>query len=242
MKSTLFGALFMVGGTISGVCIAILCTPNQPAFMLASAQPAKSVTAGFNADIYLMAYPDVAKQIQAGKFKSALDHYEKVGQSGKDANGEAIGGFFTGTAGNDTITGFGQAPHLSGVGLEVVRNLEGPLPMRPTSLGIGEIDTLIATRGSSNEILLGSFKTVANPKAQPFYVGKGDADYVRVQNFTKSKDALILAGDPKQYRFESVKGDLRISTVSGDLIAIVEGVDKLAVGESSKEFGIFGLE
>ncbi|MBW4690471.1 MAG: hypothetical protein KME27_01755 [Lyngbya sp. HA4199-MV5] len=228
MKSTLFVALLTISGTIF-------------VFISASAQPTKQV-AGFNADIYLIAYPDIAKQIQAGKFKSALDHYEKVGQSGKDANGEAIGGFFTGTNGNDTVTGFGQAPHLSGIHLEVVAAAKGALPMRPTSLGQGERDILIATKGAKNEILLGSFKTGANPKAEPFYVGQGDADYARVQNFTRSKDALILAGEPKQYKFESVNGDFRISTASGDLIAIVEGVDKLEVGESSKEFGIFGLE
>lgn len=241
MKSTFFRTVLMTSGAIAGICISTLFASIPSAFTLSVSAQTTPASASFNADIYLMAYPTVAQQIQAGKFKSALDHYEKVGQTGKDANGEAIGGFFTGTKGNDTITGFGQAPHLAGVGLEVVE-ITGSLPMRPTSLGVGEIDTLVAVKGSSNEILLGSFKTVANPKAEPFYVGKGDADYARVQNFTKSKDALILAGDPTQYKFESVKGEFRISTASGDLIAIVEGVDKLAVGESSKEFGIFELE
>ncbi|MBW4468803.1 MAG: hypothetical protein KME45_00165 [Stenomitos rutilans HA7619-LM2] len=74
MKTTLFGALSIVSGAIAGICISTLSISKQATLMPAAAQTAQ--VAGFNADIYLMAYPDVAKQIQAGKFKSALDQIE----------------------------------------------------------------------------------------------------------------------------------------------------------------------
>jgi hypothetical protein len=104
------------------------------------------------------------------------------------------------------------------------------------------MDVLIGTKEGGNEFLLGSFITSVNPKAKPFYVGKGDADYARIQNFDKSRDEVILAGEPKQYKFDAVDGNVQILTVSGDLVAIVEGVNKLEVGERSKQFGVFGLK
>jgi CRP-like cAMP-binding protein len=113
--------------------------------------------------------------------------------------------------------------------------------LRPKSLGKGEVDVLVGTTEGGNEFLLGSFITSVNPKAEPFYLGKGDADYARIQNFTKGKDSIILAGEPGQYRFEAVDGAMRIST-NGDLIAIVEGVNKLDVGEVVKQYGVFTMK
>lgn len=100
---------------------------------------------------------------------------------------------------------------------------------------------MVATKGSTNEFLLGSFINSANPKAETFYVGEGNGDYAQIQNFTKSKDAILLAGQPSQYKFESTGGTFRISTANGDLVAIIEGVDKLEVGEISKEYGMFEM-
>jgi hypothetical protein len=101
---------------------------------------------------------------------------------------------------------------------------------------------LIGTKEGVNEFILGSFITELSPKAEVFYVGKGDADRAQIQNFTKSRDSIMLAGDPQQYKFESAQGNLRISTTAGDLVAIVEGVDKLTPGDISKEMGVFILK
>lgn len=245
MKSFLFSTLLI---TSSAIAVACQPTPQPPianqstASEISATELDNQEKAGFNSEIYLLANPDVTKLIQEGKFKSALDHYEKVGKSGKNPEGEAIEGYFTGTSGNDTVTGFGQSPALTGVNFEIVSDQKGSFPIRPKSLGVGEVDTLVATKGSNNEFLLGSFITVANPKAEPFYVGKGDADYARIQNFTKSKDAITLAGEPQQYKFETGKGNFRILTASGDLIAIVEGIDKLEAGKVSKQYGMFPLK
>jgi hypothetical protein len=40
----------------------------------------------------------------------------------------------------------------------------------------------------------------------------------------------MLAGAPQQYKFESAQGNLRISTIARDLVALVEGVDKITLG------------
>ncbi|MEH2168914.1 MAG: hypothetical protein V7K41_20095 [Nostoc sp.] len=245
MKPFLFSALLI---TSSAIAVACQPTPQPPianqstASEISATQIDNQEKAGFNSEIYLLANPDVVKLIQEGKFKSALDHYEKVGKSGKNSKGEVIEGYFTGTSGNDTVTGFGQSPDLTGVNFEIVSDKKGPFPIRPKTLGVGEVDTLIATKGSNNEFLLGSFITVANPKAEPFYVGKRDADYARIQNFTKSQDRISLAGQPQQYKFETVKGNFRILTASGDLIAIVEGIDKLEAGKVFKKYGVFTLK
>ena len=53
-------------------------------------------TRHFDQALYALAYPEVNKEVKAGKFASPLAHYQAVGQSGKDANGEDIAGFFMG--------------------------------------------------------------------------------------------------------------------------------------------------
>ncbi|MEH2243279.1 hypothetical protein [Nostoc sp.] len=245
MKSFLFSALLITSSAIAVACQPTPQPPiaNQPtASEISATQIDNQEKAGFNSEIYLLANPDVGKLIQEGKFKSALDHYEKVGKSGKNPKGEAIEGYFTGTSGNDTVTGFGQSPALTGVNFEIVSDKKGQFPIRPKTWGVGEVDTLIANKGSNNEFLLGSFITVANPKAEPFYVGKQDADYALIQNFTKSQDRISLAGQPQQYKFETVKGNFHILTASGDLIAIVEGIDKLKPGKVFKKYGVFTLK
>ena len=241
----------MIAFVLSGA-IATACQPT--ATPSASSSPTSSeslttvstnqTTTSFDEELYLFTNPDVKKLIQQGKYKSGLDHYTQVGQTAKKPNGEEYASFFTGTNGNDTVQGFGTGKHahFAGVGFELVDKKGDPLPLRPKSVGQGDMVVLIGTKEGGNEFLLGSSITSVSPKAEPFYVGKGDADYVRIQNFDKSKDEVLLAGEPKQYKLESVDGNLRISTVSGDLVAIIEGVDKLEVGETSKEFGVFVLK
>ncbi|MBW4471489.1 MAG: hypothetical protein KME45_13945 [Stenomitos rutilans HA7619-LM2] len=112
MNRVLLNLLLVVSGAIATACqqastpTANQLTPTTAPSNVSTNQETPPATS-FNAEIYLLANPDVAKQIKAGKYKSALEHYEKVGKSAKNAQGEAIEGFFTDTPGNDTIKGFG---------------------------------------------------------------------------------------------------------------------------------------
>jgi hypothetical protein len=206
--------------------------------------PISQAKAGFNEETYLLFYPDVAEQIKAGKFKSALEHYEKVGKFGKNAKGENYESTFAGTSGSDTVEGLGSAyhSHFIGVSLTLDPKNSGEDPTVFGSLGQGEIDTLIGNREGENEFILGSYITSANPKAEPFYISKGDDDYARVQNFKKGRDAVYLSGSLNDYKLESANGTVRISTVKGDLVAIIEGIDKLEFGKISQKYGQFSFK
>lgn len=198
----------------------------------------------FNEEMYLFANPNVAELVKQGKYKSGLDHYTQVGQTTKKPDGESYETFFTGTAGNDTIRGFGKGSHthLAGVEFELDSSSQKPFPLRFKNNGTGEIDILIGTTEGGNEFILGSVITSINTNSQPFYVGQGNKDYAKVQNFSKSRDSLILAGKPDQYKWESTEGNIQIFTKDGDLIAIIEGVDKLEIGEEMEEIGVFILK
>ncbi|MDX2243012.1 MAG: hypothetical protein NW224_20220 [Leptolyngbyaceae cyanobacterium bins.302] len=250
MKTVLWGSLLFVGTAIS-IAIAA-CAPttttsettNQPSpddspVNISTTQ----TTSSFDEALYLFANSDVKELINRGKYQSGLDHYEQVGQTAKKPDGERYESFFTGTNGNDTVQGFGKGEHahFAGVKIEIVDQKGDPFPLRPVSLGKGEMDVLMGTTEGGNEFLIGSFITSVNPKPEPFYVGQGDADYARIQNFTPTKDSIIVAGEPAQYNIEPVDGNVRIST-NGDLVAIVEGVTQLKVGEVVKDYGVFTLK
>jgi hypothetical protein len=259
MKQFILRALLVVSGAIAiAACQTetppIANTPvNTPAptstgIPTATPTPNPSVqneAANFNEALYLIGNPDVADLLKQGKYKSGLEHFTTVGKTAKKPDGEDYETFYTGTSGNDTVQGlgYGSHAHFIGINLEVVPDQKTPFPLRPQSLGKGEVDILVGNKGGGgNEFLVSSFITPVNPKAETFYVGKGDDDYARVQNFTPSKDAVILAGEPKQYKFEPKEGNFHISTASGDLVAIVEGINELKVGEVTKEYGVFTMK
>ncbi|NJK48086.1 hypothetical protein HC931_07790 [Candidatus Gracilibacteria bacterium] len=187
---------------------------------------------GFNEDIYLLDNPGVAKLIENGIFTSPLDYYVKVGQyADTDVNnekGKPVKGIFSGTDGNDYVIGFGQNGYnLSGVPLSVDLGTGTNRPIVFETLGEGEIDTLIGTKGIANGFLLGSFPTSANNTPQPFYVGGGDDDYAVIKNF-ESGESLSMAGKPEDYNFEKTETGINVS-YKGDLVAKVEGVESLQV-------------
>lgn len=201
--------------------------------------PVVPVSAGFNEDDYLARYPDVGTAVASGVFPSAETHYIRTGQF---ENRLAI---FSGTRGNDIVTGGGQLIGLVGVGLDVFANRGNPDP-RPTSLGVGETDLLIG--GAGNETyLLGFGRTAANPVAQRLYVGGGNGDYAYIKNFQRSQDFIQMAGNPGDYILNSglfgVTGNrasgTAISTSTGDLVGLVEGVTALQVLQQDANQGIF---
>jgi hypothetical protein len=240
MKYFLLSMAVAVSGAISTACQPTNPTASNPD---ASSTP-QVITSSFDEAMYLFVNPDVKKLIEQGKYKSGLDHYTQVGQTAKKPDGESYESFFTGTDGNDTIEGFGKGEHahFSGVAFELVAKPKDPLPLRPKSLGKGEKDILVGTQEGGNEFVLGSFITSVNPKAEAFYVGKGDADYAQVQNFNKGKDVVVLSGQPSQYKFEAADKNLQILTTQGDLVAIVEGINKLEVSDVVKEYGMFTMK
>lgn len=188
----------------------------------------------FNADVYLELNPDVAAAVNAGSLKSGLEHYIEYGQS------EGRLALFSGTRGNDTITGFGEGSTITGV--DITRTDRGSV--RTENAGKGEVDILIGGAGSDLFILgiAASFQGIPSGVPAPFYDGGGSNDYAIVRNFEPGKDTIQMAGFQSfLYRSEVVNGSLNISTNSGDLVATVEGVTSLSQLSSSSSSGTFQL-
>ncbi|WP_254568572.1 hypothetical protein [Oscillatoria sp. HE19RPO] len=180
--------------------------------------------AGFNETAYLALNPDVRTAVESGVLSSGLAHYQSFGQFEPNR-----GGVFFGTPGSDTINAFGQSTGILGVGLSNITPLGiGGLDGIPTSLGVGEIDTLIG--GTGVEIFnIGIGITPLKPNPQKLYVGQGNLDYALIKNFQLEQDLILLAGEPREYRFDAANGNFLISTAGGDLVGIVEGISNLQI-------------
>ncbi|OKH18982.1 hypothetical protein NIES593_21500 [Hydrococcus rivularis NIES-593] len=180
----------------------------------------------FDEQAYLALYPDVASAVAAGAFSSGVQHYIQFGQF--EANRR---GYFTGTTGNDTITGLGANTTITGIDvINPVLNAEGRLEFSSRELGAGDVDTLISGAGR-DRFFLGS-QTGILPET--FYDDNGNADYALIQNFEPGMDTISLGGSSvRMYQLEAVNGNLNISTSGGDLIATVEGVTSLSEIPSS---------
>ncbi|WP_287524267.1 hypothetical protein [Okeania sp. SIO2C2] len=170
----------------------------------------------FNEEIYRQSYPDIDVAINRGQFSSGLEHYIQFGQF----EIERIG-FFTDNDSNDIINAFGNNTRIVGVsviGYDLINDR-----VIPSDLGTGEIDILVGSSGTEgvDQFILGS------SPGSPFYLGFGDLDFALIQNFDVPLDRIQLSGSLNDYRFEIVNNSVNISTVSGDLIAIIEGVSSL---------------
>ncbi|AFY83944.1 hypothetical protein [Oscillatoria acuminata] len=196
----------------------------------------------FNEFAYKQRNPDVKTAVEAGSFNSGLEHYIAFGQF------EERLGNFTGTAGDDTITGFGSISELSGVDIVpgpclIGGSLTGGECLTFQSSGVNEVDVLIGGPGQDT-FILGRLEVTRNiVRTVPFYVGSGNQDFARIQNFEGGRDIIQLAGAPSDYLLESIEGNVHIfrnnvglfqSLPSPDLVAIVEAVPSL--GEESLIF------
>lgn len=180
--------------------------------------------AGFNEAAYLAINPEVRTAVESGVLSSGLAHYQIFGQFEPNR-----AGVFLGTPRSDTINAFGQATAIIGVGLSNITPLGiGGLDGIPTSLGVGEIDTLIGGSGG-NIFSLGFGITPLQPTQQKLYVGQGNRDYALIKNFQLEQDLIVLAGEPREYRFDGANGNFLISTAGGDLVGIVEGISNLQI-------------
>lgn len=197
--------------------------------------------AGFNEAYYFALYPDVSAAFAAGRISSGQSHFIRSGQL------ENRIGVFTGTRGDDIITGTGEFSGLVGVEVDIIANRQAP-DIRPTSLGVGEID-LLSGGGGRDTFLLGVGRTGANPVAQGFYVGQGEADFAYIKSFEINKDSIQLAGRPGDYGLSTnpinVGGTTRqsvsIFTNAGDRVAVVEGVTSLRLIQEDTNQNIFFL-
>jgi len=195
----------------------------------------------FNEDAYLALNPDVAAAVTAGDFDSGLAHYEQFGQS------ELRSVVFSGSDGNDVVTGFGQAELVFGVNFGI--NTEAG--STSLSSGEGEFDILSGGEGFDS-FYLGADQSAASDTSVKFYMGGGNGDYALIRNFDTNVedgatgellgidaagDVVFLAGTPSDYTLEPLDGDLHISTTASDLVGIVQGVTTLDVVRSSSEAG-----
>ena len=98
------------------------------------------------------------------------------------------------------------------------------------NFGTGEVDTLIGGPGRDLFYLGNNSEFASNGSFfRSYYLGNGSADYAIIRNFSRENDAILLAGSSlNSYNLQPVNGDLNISTSSGDLIGIVEGVTSLS--------------
>jgi hypothetical protein len=174
----------------------------------------------FDEQAYLARYPDVAAAVAAGTFSSGLQHYIQFGQFESNRYG-----WFSGTTENDIITSFGNNTVITGI------NLQDPVPVENSTTdirfrskaGVGEVDTLIGGTGRD------FFQLGSSVELRSVYVGNGSADYALIQNFEPGTDAIRLGGSSSsEYNLQAVNGNLNISTASGDLVGIVEGVTSLS--------------
>ncbi|WP_236739152.1 hypothetical protein [[Phormidium ambiguum] IAM M-71] len=189
--------------------------------------------------------PDVEEAIKAGYFGSALEHYLTYGQF------EGRGGIFNGTKGNDTVIGFGQIDTLYGVDAEIGQDAIGGTPVGGQALyftsGINEVDVLVGGNGKDTFALGQTYFAKFGPVPLPFYRGKGDADYARIENYEIGKDEILLAGAASNYDFVQSGDSLNIilsrsgyenqPLTTPDLIAQVKGVTSVSQIESKLQFG-----
>lgn len=176
----------------------------------------------FEEETYLERNPDVALAVDFGFYESGVEHYIESGQFESNRTG-----YFVGTDGNDTIIGVGANALIGGIDIEEAEfKPKGVITSQSLNNGTGEVDTLIGG-GGKDYFYLGTNKTT-------FYVGSGSADYALIKNFDTAQDRLYLKGNsPADYNLGAVNGNLNISTLSGDLVATVEGVTSLSQYQQS---------
>lgn len=188
----------------------------------------------FNDKAYLAFNPDVSAAVQSGAFLNGVEHYLELGQK------ELRRGFFSGSSGNDTVSAFDSGySTIAGVGIDVITG-ENPT-LVATSLGVGEIDTLVGADSRYSDIfLLGVGRSNSNSSGQKFYVGQGDADYAFISVLdlvdgdiiSPGIDLIQLAGRPEDYVIQKSENLYQTkifaitngsggSTPSLDLVAIV---------------------
>ncbi|MFB2878559.1 hypothetical protein [Floridanema aerugineum] len=200
------------------------------------------VPGSFNERDYLLFNPDVAAIIgvtdqETGQitFISGFEHYVQVGQF------EDRLPLFSGTSGNDIVTSFGESQtQLTGVEYTPLSAATNPPDYVLGSTGLGEIDILIGG-AAENSFLLALRGNRTNPNPVQLYVGGGSADYAVIRNFVRGADQIQLFGSIDNYTQQVSGRNLAIFTNSGDIVAIVEGINTPLATVSTSADGFFLL-
>lgn len=198
---------------------------------------------GFNENYYYALYPNVSRAVASGQFDSARTQFTRSGRF------EGNIGFFSGTSGNDIITGLGPSGSaIVGISVDINATITGNPDPIPRSSGTGEVDVLIGSTGS-DVFGLGFGRSPFKSTIQKFYVGQGNNDYAYIVNFESGKDFLQLAGSPNEYTTTTGAfgftgnrtGGVSIFTNTGDFVAAVEGVNALQLAGQDANAGYFFL-
>lgn len=198
---------------------------------------------GFNENYYYAAYPNVSRAVASGQFDSAQTQYIRNGRF------EGNIALFSGTSGNDIVTGVGPSgTAIVGISVDINATITGSPDPLPRSVGTGEVDILIGSTGS-DIFGLGFGRSPFKTTIQKFYVGQGNNDYAYIVGFETGKDFLQLAGSPNEYTTTAGAfgftgnrtGGVSIFTNTGDFVAAVEGVTSLQLAGQDTNAGYFFL-
>lgn len=196
----------------------------------------------FNEQDYLLFNPDVAAVIGVPdpttgivNFNSGFEHYLTFGQF------ENRNAFFSGSPGSDVVTSFGASPvEITGVEYTFLPGSTSPSDYVLGSTGFNEIDTLIGG-AVANRFLLALRGSFTNPNPVQLYVGGGNADYAVIQDFVRGADTIQLLGSISDYDQFTDGINLGIYTNSGDVVAVVQGVNTPLTTVSTSPDGFFLL-
>jgi len=196
---------------------------------------------GFNENYYNVLYPDVSRAVASKQVASAESQFIRNGRF------EGRVGFFSGSSGNDIVTGVGPAGNaILGISVDINATVTGRPDPIPRSLGVGEVDILIGGSGPDRFGLgFGKSSSIAAP--QKFYLGQGNNDYAYIINFEAGKDVIQMAGSPSDYFTTSGSfaftgnsaSGVSIFSSNGDFVAAVEGVSSLQTTNIDSNAGIF---
>ncbi|ERT08943.1 putative hemolysin-type calcium-binding region protein [Lyngbya aestuarii BL J] len=178
-----------------------------------------TVERNFFEDNYLVENPDVDALVEAGEYRSGLDHYEQVGQFDGERSAK-----FIGTPGNDIVTAFGMGSHQI-FGVDAVQSLyefATPTGVSYTSDGSGEFDTLIGSSGTDT-FVFGDILLTYNEglQLQQFYREEGEA---LIQDFNQEHGdqiKFLTIFDETYSIFPS--GDDLVLAIEGDTIGVLDG-------------------
>jgi hypothetical protein len=203
----------------------------------------------FNESMYRAFYNDLDVLVGEGKtYPTAFDHYLAIGQFLVPAKKEA---FYTGTNGDDTVTGIGADIDLYGVDIKATftsgsgpNSRTTPANFKPQSFGVGEKDTLVGRDDEALEdgfflsVVNGDYSRTGGTSGMTFgtssrlYVGQGDQDFARAKNFNIGLDYVSLSGGAKDYIYRYKADSLApggyslniLTKKERDLVGVVEGI------------------
>ena len=149
----------------------------------------------FNEKLYLRRYPDVRQLVESGALKTGREHYFNFGKNEPNR----FTATFTGTSGNDILTGAGVG-NVELVGVEVGFSYElggRDFSLRYESSGSDEFDTLIGGSGpdSFNLGYISATRGITSSTNVYFYTGPG---FATIRNFTPGQDRISIPGSSSE--------------------------------------------